>query len=79
MAIKKKAPAKTAKKAAPKKPAKAFKAPAKKKVTRSKSKATKKGDFLTCQVCGMTVVVTENCSCGVCDLICCDTPMVFEM
>ncbi|MCX5855065.1 MAG: hypothetical protein NTZ24_10965 [Deltaproteobacteria bacterium] len=37
----------------------------------------KNGDLLTCEVCGLVVVVDEACGCAVGEIICCkDTPMV---
>ncbi|MEN6318537.1 MAG: hypothetical protein ABFD82_07245 [Syntrophaceae bacterium] len=37
----------------------------------------KNGDLLTCQVCGLVVVVDEACGCAVGEVICCeDNPMV---
>jgi hypothetical protein len=37
----------------------------------------KNGDLLTCEVCGLIVVVDEACGCAVGEIICCkDTPMV---
>ena len=37
----------------------------------------KKGDLLTCEVCGLVVVVDEACGCAVGEIICCkDKPMV---
>ena len=35
------------------------------------------GDLLTCEVCGLIVIVDEACGCAVGEIICCkDTPMV---
>jgi hypothetical protein len=34
------------------------------------------GDVLNCEVCGLTVVVDEDCGCAVTEVICCDEPMV---
>lgn len=31
----------------------------------------KKGDVLTCDVCGLVVVVDESCGCAVGEIICC--------
>lgn len=31
----------------------------------------KKGDALTCEVCGLVVVVDESCGCAVGEIICC--------
>lgn len=37
----------------------------------------KKGEFLTCKVCGLVVVVDAACNCAVGEVICCnDKPMV---
>jgi hypothetical protein len=36
----------------------------------------KTGDTLNCEVCGLTVVVDEECGCAVTELICCEEPMV---
>jgi hypothetical protein len=37
----------------------------------------KNGDLLTCEVCGLIVVVDEACGCAVGEIICCkDRPMV---
>ena len=36
----------------------------------------KTGDVLTCEVCGLAVVVDEDCGCAVAEIICCDEPMV---
>ena len=37
----------------------------------------KNGDLLTCEVCGLVVIVDEACGCAVGEIICCkDTPMV---
>lgn len=35
----------------------------------------KKGDLLSCQVCGLIVAVDEACNCGVGEIVCCDEPM----
>ncbi|MGV8057697.1 MAG: hypothetical protein AB2L12_06715 [Smithellaceae bacterium] len=34
------------------------------------------GDALMCEVCGLTVVVDEECGCAVAEIICCDEPMM---
>ncbi len=48
-------------------------APAKKTVAKSKTKA---GDAYTCGVCGLAVTVDETCGCvDYCDIVCCDVPM----
>jgi len=37
----------------------------------------KKGDVLTCEVCGLVVVVDDSCGCAVGEIICCkNKPMV---
>jgi hypothetical protein len=36
----------------------------------------KAGDVLSCEVCGLTVIVDEECGCATIDLICCEEPMV---
>ncbi|OPY86656.1 MAG: hypothetical protein A4E71_01468 [Smithella sp. PtaU1.Bin162] len=36
----------------------------------------KSGDLLCCEVCGLAVVVDEECGCAVADIICCEEPMV---
>jgi hypothetical protein len=36
----------------------------------------KTGDVLNCEVCGLAVVVDEDCGCAVAEIICCDEPMV---
>ena len=36
----------------------------------------KTGDTLNCEVCGLTVVVDEECGCAVAEIICCEEPMV---
>ncbi|MGO9139301.1 MAG: hypothetical protein ACLP9S_04990 [Syntrophales bacterium] len=36
----------------------------------------KQGDYLTCEVCDLVVVVDEECGCAVGGLICCDEEMV---
>ena len=36
----------------------------------------KEGDYLTCEVCDLVVVVDEECGCAVGGLICCDKEMV---
>lgn len=36
----------------------------------------KTGDVLNCEVCGLTVVVDEECGCAVAEVICCDEPMM---
>jgi len=36
----------------------------------------KAGDVLGCEVCGLKVVVDEECGCATIDLICCEEPMV---
>jgi hypothetical protein len=36
----------------------------------------KAGDVLNCEVCGLAVIVDEECGCATIDLICCEEPMV---
>ena len=36
----------------------------------------KAGDVLNCEVCGLAVIVDEECGCAMIDLICCEEPMV---
>jgi hypothetical protein len=36
----------------------------------------KKGDYLSCKVCGLVVVVDEGCGRAAAELLCCKTPMV---
>ena len=36
----------------------------------------KTGDVLNCEVCGLAVIVDEDCGCAVVEIICCDEPMV---
>jgi hypothetical protein len=35
----------------------------------------KKGDYLSCDVCGLVVVVDEACGCAAAEILCCDKPM----
>ena len=35
----------------------------------------KPGDVLSCEVCGLAVIVDEECGCAIAELICCDEPM----
>jgi hypothetical protein len=35
----------------------------------------KSGDVLSCEVCGLTVIVDEECGCATIDIICCEEPM----
>lgn len=35
----------------------------------------KPGDVLSCEVCGLALVVDEDCDCVVAELVCCDEPM----
>lgn len=35
----------------------------------------KKGDYLSCDACGLVVVVDEACGCAAAEVICCDKPM----
>ncbi len=36
----------------------------------------KPGDVLSCEVCGLAVLVDEDCGCVMTELICCEEPMV---
>jgi len=36
----------------------------------------KTGDVLSCEVCGLAVIVDEECGCATIDLICCEEPMI---
>jgi len=36
----------------------------------------KKGDVLTCEVCGLVVVVDESCGCAVGEIICCKSKLM---
>lgn len=36
----------------------------------------KVGDVLGCEVCGLKVILDEDCGCATIDLICCEEPMV---
>lgn len=38
----------------------------------------KTGDVLSCEVCGLSVIVDEECGCAVVDVMCCDEPMVYK-
>jgi len=33
------------------------------------------GDVLSCEVCGLAVIVDEECGCAIAELICCEEPM----
>lgn len=33
------------------------------------------GDVLACEVCGLSVIVDEECGCAIAELICCEEPM----
>jgi hypothetical protein len=35
----------------------------------------KPGDVLSCEVCGLSVIVDEECGCAMAELICCEEPM----
>lgn len=35
----------------------------------------KKGDLLSCEVCGLVVAVDEGCGCDTAEIICCGEPM----
>ena len=34
------------------------------------------GDVLSCEVCGLTVIVDEECGCAAVGVVCCEEPMV---
>ncbi|MEN6621391.1 MAG: hypothetical protein ABFD50_07585 [Smithella sp.] len=36
----------------------------------------KTGDVLNCEVCGLTVIVNEECECADAEIFCCEEPMV---
>jgi hypothetical protein len=36
----------------------------------------KAGDVLSCEVCGLAVIVDEECGCATIDIICCEEPMI---
>ena len=36
----------------------------------------KTGDVLSCEVCGLTVIVDEECGCAAVGVTCCEEPMV---
>lgn len=36
----------------------------------------KAGDKLNCEVCGLTLIVDEECGCTAAEIICCEEPMV---
>ncbi|MEO0118682.1 MAG: hypothetical protein ABIK66_06130 [candidate division WOR-3 bacterium] len=46
-----------------------------KKVAKKKAE-TPKGPIYTCSVCGAEVMVTKECTCSPCDLVCCGQPMI---
>ncbi|HOC58770.1 MAG: hypothetical protein KBA28_01140 [Syntrophaceae bacterium] len=35
----------------------------------------KPGDVLNCEVCGLTLIVDEECGCAMAELVCCEEPM----
>jgi hypothetical protein len=35
----------------------------------------KPGDVLSCEVCGLSVIVDDECGCAIAELICCEEPM----
>lgn len=35
----------------------------------------KPGDVLSCEVCGLAVIVDDECGCVIAELICCEEPM----
>lgn len=36
----------------------------------------RKGDYLSCEVCGLGLVVDKGCGCEVTEVVCCSKPMV---
>lgn len=36
----------------------------------------KKGDVLNCEVCGLTVIVNQECDCEETEIFCCEEPMI---
>lgn len=34
------------------------------------------GDVLSCEVCGLTLIVDEECGCAAVGVICCEEPMI---
>lgn len=40
-----------------------------------KMSKVKPGDVLSCEVCGLAVVVDEECGCGIAEIICCEELM----
>jgi hypothetical protein len=36
----------------------------------------KKGEVLSCEVCGLSVIVDEECGCPTIGVICCEEPMI---
>jgi hypothetical protein len=40
-----------------------------------KMSKVKPGDVLSCEVCGLAVIVDEECGCAMVELICCEEPM----
>ena len=36
----------------------------------------KAGDVLSCEVCGLAVIVDEECGCAMAEIICCEEPMM---
>jgi RNA polymerase-binding transcription factor DksA len=39
------------------------------------AKKVKRGDFLSCEVCGLVMVVDEACGCAAAEILCCKKPM----
>lgn len=55
---------------------KAVKQVAKKRAVKKVKKVEEpKGPIYTCAVCGAEVMVTKECTCSPCDLVCCGQPM----
>lgn len=36
----------------------------------------RKGEYLSCEVCGLVLVVDEACGCAAAEILCCETAMV---
>ncbi len=36
----------------------------------------KAGDVLSCEVCGLAVIVDDECGCVMAEIICCEEPMI---
>ncbi|MDP2919239.1 MAG: hypothetical protein Q8O43_03355 [Dehalococcoidia bacterium] len=54
----------------------ARKTPVKKIARKVAAKPFTKGEGYVCEVCGLSVVIDEECGCvGACEIICCEQPM----